>query len=66
MELDDVWEAILSGDEPRIRKAWGGLTDDECQALLTHLRRMADEDGWHELQKESAATALRVIREMAE
>lgn len=66
MSLDDFWESIFSGDPVRVRDAWGDMTDDEARAVLDHLRRMTTEDGWAEAQRQSAETALRLIREQAE
>jgi hypothetical protein len=64
-ELAEFWDAVLSSDPARIRRAWGNLTDEECLAVLDHLRRMTEADGWQPEQREAAATALRVIREQA-
>jgi hypothetical protein len=64
--IEAVWEALLSEEPPRIRRAWLDLPDDEASAVLEHLKRMATEPGWAEGQRQSAATALRVIRGLAE
>jgi hypothetical protein len=64
--LDDLWTEILSSEAARIRRAWGRLTDDECRAVLEHLRRMTEEAGWQPEQRASAAGALRVVRETPE
>jgi hypothetical protein len=61
--LDNFWEELLSEDPARIRRAWGDLTDEEALAVLDHLRRMAEEEGWHPDQRRAAAAALRVVRE---
>jgi hypothetical protein len=63
--LDQLWADFLSTDPARIRRAWGDLTDDESRAVLDHLARMRDEDGWHPTQRASAVTALKVIRDQA-
>ncbi len=60
--LDEFWADLLSGDAQRIQSAWGRLTDEERRAVLDHLARMRDESGWHPVQRQSAAAALRVIR----
>ena len=60
--LDELWADLLSGDAGRIRRAWNRLRVDERQAVLEHLARMADQEGWHPSQRASAATALQVIR----
>lgn len=63
-ELEAFWEAVLSEDPPRIRQAWLDLTDEEASAVLEHLQRMTSEDGWADVQRQAAADALRVIREL--
>ena len=60
--LDELWADMLSGDASRIRRAWNSLRVAERQAVLEHLARMADQEGWHPSQRASAATALQVIR----
>jgi hypothetical protein len=65
-ELEDMWAALLSEKPPQIRKAWGELKDEEASAVLTHLRRMAEEDGWAEVQQQAARAALQVIQDNAE
>lgn len=64
-DLDELWSDLLSSDSQRIRQAWGGLSEEERQAVQEHLARMCDEPGWHPSQRESAAAALRVIRDLA-
>lgn len=65
-ELDEVWEALLSGDPARIRRAWRDLTDEEALSVLAHLARMRDEEGWAPAQRESATVALQVLRDQSE
>jgi hypothetical protein len=64
--IDELWEHLLSEDAAKIRKAWTELKDDEASAVLAHLRRMAAEDGWAEVQKQAAEAALKVIQRMNE
>jgi hypothetical protein len=65
-ELDDLWEALLSEDPARIRQVWGDVTDAEAQAIIAHLTRMRDEDGWSDGQRAAAATALQVLHDQAQ
>jgi hypothetical protein len=65
-DLDDLWESLLSSDAARIRRAWGGLTDEEALSVLAHLERMRDDDGWAPAQREAASAALRVLRDQPE
>jgi hypothetical protein len=62
-ELDEVWEALLSTEPARIRRAWEDLTDEEALSVLAHLARMRDEEGWSQAQREAAAVALQVLRD---
>ena len=61
-----LWEALLSSDPARIRRAWRGLSAEEAQAVRAHLKKMAEEPGWQAVQQQAAADALRVIAEPAE
>lgn len=65
MNPETLWDELLSEDATRIRRAWDELTDEECDAVLAHLRRMAYEPDWQPTQKQSAETALRLIQENA-
>lgn len=62
MSVQEMWERLLSGDTPQIRKAWQNLKDDEAAAVLAHLKRMAEEAGWAEAQRLAAQAALKTIR----
>jgi hypothetical protein len=62
-DLDQTWEALLSGEPARIRRVWAELTDEEALSVLAHLARMRDEDGWAPAQREAAETALQVLRD---
>jgi hypothetical protein len=62
--LDKLWGDLFSGDAARVRKLWTNFTDEECGIVLQHLQRMIDEPDYQPVQKESAATALRLIREI--
>jgi len=63
--LAELWADLLSADTRRIERAWRGLRAHERQAVLDHLARMRDGDGWHASQREAAAAALRVIHAAA-
>jgi hypothetical protein len=60
--LRDVWGELLSGEPNRVRIAFGGLEKTEQQAVLAHLKEMAEGEGWQEGQRESAQVALKVIK----
>ncbi len=65
-DLAEFWEALLSSDPARIRRAWRSLSAEEAQLVRAHLRKMAQEDGWQPAQQQAAADALRVIEEPAQ
>ncbi len=65
-DLDQLWETLLSEDAARIRRVWEDVTDDEAQAILTHLARMRDEEGWTDGQRAAAVTALQVLHDQAQ
>ena len=60
-ELESLWDALLSRQPELIREAYAGLSAEEQGSLLAHLRRMAEEPGWHAEQRTSARAALEVI-----
>ena len=64
-DLETFWEALLSADPARIRRAWRSLADDEAQAVLAHLKNMATEPGWQPVQQQAAAAALQILQEPA-
>ncbi len=59
--LEEIWEALLSRDALRIRSTYNQMTVDEQQAVLTHLKRMKNEPGWHTEQRISAQIAVEVL-----
>lgn len=63
-DLDELWADLLSADSARILRAWGVLSAEERQAVSEHLARMCDEVGWHPAQRESALTAIRLLRDL--
>ena len=63
--LAELWADLLSADSARIERAWRSLRAEERQAVLEHLARMRDQEGWHPSQREAAAAALHVIHAAA-
>jgi len=61
--LEMIWDGLLSMKEDMVRWAFQQLEETERIHALTHLKRMAQEDGWHPLQKEAARTALGFIED---
>ncbi|HEY3343636.1 MAG TPA: hypothetical protein VGJ97_01845 [Anaerolineaceae bacterium] len=62
--FERFWEEILSSDPDLIRVAYASLDADTQQAVILHLRRMAEEEGWHSLQQASARAALTVLEDL--
>jgi hypothetical protein len=61
--LETFWSDLLSADPARIRSAASGLSPDERQAVVDHLRRMAAEPGWSDGQRRNARAALHALGE---
>jgi hypothetical protein len=59
--LEAFWGDMLSEEAPRIESAWQLLNIEDQNAVLDHLKRMISEDGWADVQRESAQAALSVI-----
>lgn len=66
LDAEALWAELLSEEPARVRKAWLALDDDEADAVLAHLNKMTKEEGWADVQRESAAAALRAIRSLAD
>ena len=63
MEQEEtLWEKILSRDENQIMHAASGLSAQEVQRVLQHLRAMTSEEGWHPEQQRSAQIALDTLQ----
>jgi hypothetical protein len=59
--LEALWEALLSEDPPRIVAMWIELEADEQTAIWLHLHKMTTEDGWADVQRDSAQAAINAI-----
>ncbi len=60
--LEKFWGEVLSRDPQRILAAMSSIKDaEEREAIITHLRRMATEEGWLEPQRISAEAALAAL-----
>jgi len=60
------WEALLSSDPERIRRAWSRLTAAEAHIVWEHLQDMADGPGWQPVQQQAALDALRVVTTLSQ
>jgi hypothetical protein len=61
--ISGLWDALLSENPGLIRRAWGGLTDDEARAVIAHLKKMVDDKTYSDGQRQAARAALEAIRE---
>jgi hypothetical protein len=59
--LDQFWEDLLSEEPLRIIAAWSTLDDEEKSSIHRHLISMSTEDGWADVQRQSAQAALHAI-----
>jgi hypothetical protein len=60
-DLESLWDALLSREPERIRQVFDHLEPLERDAVLTHLKKMSHETGWHPEQQKSAQSALSVL-----
>jgi hypothetical protein len=60
-QLEQMWDKILSRQPEEVRKAFHNLDILEQQAILEHLKCMANEPGWHIEQRISAQAALAAL-----
>ena len=59
--VQELWDYLLAGEPERVRDAFSVLDENEKQAVVEHLRRMASEAGWQPGQRDSARAALEII-----
>lgn len=60
--LEAFWSDLLSEEPTRVAAAWALLQEaEEQQAVREHLRKMATEEGWADVQRQAARAALAVI-----
>lgn len=62
----DLWTEILSREAERIQLAFQSLNTAEKISVRAHLIRMTTEEGWHDVQVESASAALEAIKDIAD
>ena len=59
--LERLWDDLLSRQPEKVRGAFIPLQAEEKQAVLAHLRKMANQPGWHPEQQLSAKAALQAL-----
>ena len=60
--LDDFWADLLSEEPLRVMAVWSTLNADERDIILDHLTNMATGEGWADVQRVAAQTALHAIQ----
>ena len=63
INLERIWDHLLSRDPQSIRKTFAGLDKDSRETVIAHLKEMAAGEGWHPGQVKSATIALEAILE---
>lgn len=63
VNLERIWDQLLSRDPQTINKTFVGLDKDSQQTVIAHLQEMATGKGWHAEQVMSALIALKAILE---
>lgn len=60
--LEMLWGNLLSEDSKRIVAMWDELEADDHASIWAHLITMTTEDGWADVQRESAQAAIDAIK----
>lgn len=61
-DYEDLWSAILSQDEEKIKGAVKILDQEANKYVNNHLKKMLIEENWHPAEQASVASALQVIK----
>jgi hypothetical protein len=61
LNIENLWDALLSRQAEKVRAAFRSLDDEQQRAAYAHLQRMAREPGWHLEQRLSAQVALEIL-----
>ncbi|MFM8321286.1 MAG: hypothetical protein ACKOC5_10255 [Chloroflexota bacterium] len=61
MNIEELWDALLSRDPAQVRQAFAQLEQDEQELVRAHLYKMTSEEGWHPEQVRSAQAALAAL-----
>lgn len=62
INIEQLWDDILSRQAELVRSAIGRLSEEERDAVTNHLQRMAEGPGWHPEQRASAQAALEALQ----
>jgi hypothetical protein len=61
LDLESLWDRLLSRRPGQVHLAFESLSPDQQEVVLAHLKRMANEPGWHPEQQRSAIAALKAL-----
>ena len=64
--LEKTWDGLLSRDRHSIMQTFNCLDSANQHVVLEHLKKMANETGWHPEQVLSAKVALEAISTIKE
>lgn len=59
--LEKLWDEILSCNKILVDKAFADLSEQQKQAVRSHLGRMTTEPDWHPEQVRPAKFAIKVL-----
>ena len=62
MDLEQFWAAILSEEPSQVKAAYNTLLSEDQNAILSHLERMAHEEGWNDGQRRRSRAALQILQ----
>jgi hypothetical protein len=65
LDLEKLWEALLSQQANQVQAAFNSLDDEQQAAIFLHLQRMLDEPDWQPEQRKSAQFALAALKKGA-
>ena len=60
--MEQLWDDLLSRQPQNIRAAYASLDAAGKAAVLAHLKKMTEEEGWLDVQRVSAQAALEALR----
>jgi uncharacterized protein YdeI (YjbR/CyaY-like superfamily) len=61
IDPESLWDQLLSRQATQIQAAFASLTPEDQKAIVAHLSRMVEEEGWHPEQRLSARMALQAL-----
>lgn len=59
--LEKTWDSLLSRDPQQIQNTFAALDPASQKVVVSHLKKMVSEEGWHSEQVISAQAALNAL-----